>query len=124
MSVNRPFEFDEGGWQQLRGVIRSNVVEHIAHKVARDASRVAPIGPEDPKHPHEHLKDSIDVEIVDDFTALIGSDKEYAASVEMGARPHLIPNAFGHGQTVHHPGNPAQPYLRPALYAPHDARGE
>lgn len=38
------------------------------------------------------------------------------AYVEFGTRPHRIPNAFGWGITVWHPGTHAQPFLRPAAY--------
>jgi hypothetical protein len=31
------------------------------------------------------------------------------------AAPHWIPNAFGRGVPVLHPGNAAQPYVRPAI---------
>lgn len=45
------------------------------------------------------------------------ADTDYAAAVENGSVPHDIPNAWGReGVTVHHPGGPAQPYLRPAAF--------
>jgi precorrin-6B methylase 2 len=37
----------------------------------------------------------------------------HAHSIEAGAIAHSIPNAFGRGQAVMHPGNQAQPYLEP-----------
>lgn len=45
----------------------------------------------------------------------ITNDKRYAAPVHEGSKPHLIPNAFGLGFTVDHPGNSANPWLRRAL---------
>ncbi len=39
----------------------------------------------------------------------------YPAYHEFGSGPYLIPNAFGRGITVQHPGYPARPWLRPAL---------
>ena len=56
---------------------------------------------------------------------------DYAASVEMGSRPHVI-RSHGpwplrnretgqvFGQVVHHPGTKAQPFMRPALYKQRD----
>lgn len=51
----------------------------------------------------------------------------YWASVEYGSRPHIIRSHGNYplrnretgdvfGRVVHHPGTPAQPFLRPALY--------
>jgi hypothetical protein len=37
---------------------------------------------------------------------------DYAAAVHDGARPHTIPNAFGRGKPVEHPGNEPNPWLR------------
>lgn len=37
---------------------------------------------------------------------------DYAAAVHEGARPHTIPNAFGRGEPVEHPGNEPNPWLR------------
>lgn len=45
---------------------------------------------------------------------------DHWAAQEYGAQPHEIPNAFGRGITVEHPGNGAQPYMRPALYTKRD----
>lgn len=39
----------------------------------------------------------------------------YPAYHEFGSGPYSIPNAFGRGITVTHPGYPARPWLRPAL---------
>jgi hypothetical protein len=71
---------------------------------------------------------------VDGRTARIGTDVEYALSVEFGSKPHVIrPNGhpflkFPDGRTggdvfareVHHPGTPEQPFLRPALFRTRD----
>jgi hypothetical protein len=38
---------------------------------------------------------------------------DYAASIEGGSKAHDIPNAFGKGITVRHPGIKALPFLRP-----------
>lgn len=55
----------------------------------------------------------------------IGTDVDYALYVEFGTKPHVIRShgpwplrsAKGEvfGPVVHHPGTPAQPFLRPAL---------
>lgn len=45
----------------------------------------------------------------------ITNDKPFTAPVHEGAKPHLIPNAFGRGFTVEHPGNSGNPWMRRAL---------
>lgn len=47
--------------------------------------------------------------------AEIGPTVDYGADVEYGTQPHDIPNAWGRGFTVHHPGTAPQPYMRPAF---------
>jgi len=75
-----------------------------------------------------HLAESVHHEIADGGrTARIGTNVDYALSVEFGSRPHIIRGnpwlAFSgrDGETVvrrevHHPGTPEQPFLRPALF--------
>jgi len=88
--------------------------EHFAKKVHRRAVRLAPVSP--PNNPHSgHLRRHIVIDL-DAEAHYIGADVEYAAAQELGARPHFIPHGWGHDPGVHHPGNKAQPYLRPALY--------
>lgn len=74
------------------------------------------------------LAESIHHEMADGGkTARIGTNVDYALSVEFGSRPHIIRGnpylAFPgrDGETVvrrevHHPGTPEQPFLRPALF--------
>lgn len=61
-----------------------------------------------------------------DYATGVGSNLEYAAAQELGARPHSIdahgPYSLHNAETgeffgphVNHPGNRPQPYLRPAL---------
>lgn len=60
----------------------------------------------------------------------VGTD--HWAHVEYGTEPHLIearykkalwwPGAHHPVRRVHHPGTPAQPYIRPALYKPRTLR--
>lgn len=58
----------------------------------------------------------------DSITAVTGGGQgqvlvtsEYALSVEFGAKAHMIPNAFGRGVAVMHPGQAPQPFLAPAI---------
>lgn len=48
-------------------------------------------------------------------SATIETHNDHAAPQEFGAGPHDIPNAFGWGITVHHPGNPATHFLKRAV---------
>lgn len=110
------------------------VVARVVHEVAEDARRLVPVDTGE-------LKESISevpptdrpygrVEVGDLETGL----GDYWASVEYGSGPHDIwshgiwirperPWPLRNAETgevfglhVHHPGTPAQPFLRPALY--------
>lgn len=78
----------------------------VTREIARDAVRFAP-------RDTNELADSITAHPAE---GIVRAGAGHAAAQEMGASPHPIPNAFGSGQTVQHPGNVEQPYLRPALY--------
>lgn len=97
--------FDESGLDQIRDIatrVRNNVLDDSKP----DAERFAPV-------------DSGDLFLsigVDHAAGTLFADTEYAAAVELGSEAHEIPNAWGTGRTVMHPGGPAQPYLRPAVY--------
>lgn len=104
-------------------------LEHQAERVTQDAKRrcpVSPVGASD--HPSGQLRSSIGWSIEDTGRALraeVGTDLDYGLYVEVGTGPHTIRshgdyplrNRKGQvfGREVHHPGTPAQPYLRPAL---------
>ena len=61
-----------------------------------------------------HLKNSVGVD-VNGPHAIIGPTAAYGGFVEKGTEgPYPIPNAFGWGITVMHPGNDPKPYLAPA----------
>lgn len=65
------------------------------------------------------LRSSIGMDITVDDEGIgfeVGPTVEYGDYVEQGTHgPYLIPNAFGLGITVEHPGEAAQPYLGPAF---------
>ncbi len=104
-------EFNEAGMAELAHMVRERVIEPWVLDVGVDAERLAPVKT-------GALAKSIDIEIVDDYRAMVGSDLPYAASVELGSRAHEIPGAFGREGSVMHPGGPAQPFLRPAGFSP------
>lgn len=53
---------------------------------------------------------------IHDLAFEVGPEVSYGGYVEEGtAGPYPIPNAFGWGITVMHPGNSPQPYLAPAF---------
>jgi hypothetical protein len=82
------------------------IVEKTGHDTVALAQAGAPVDT-------GYLKNSISV----DFDGLgfeAGPTAEYGAYVEEGTDPHDIPDAFGWGITVHHPGTPAEPYMGPA----------
>lgn len=83
------------------------IVAVAGHRVAAIAQQLAPVDT-------GALRNSIGVD-VEGLGFEAGPTVFYGDYVEQGTAPHLIPNAFGWGITVHHPGTPAEPYLGPAF---------
>ena len=109
---------DENGLARIRSLI-DGVGEGVATAVYRDARRLCP-------RDTGALKRSIKL-----FNAgrtwYVSVGTDYWADVEYGTRPHIIRShgayplrnrATGQvfGPVVHHPGTPAQPFMRPAIY--------
>lgn len=68
------------------------------------------------------LMGSISTDITDDGLGFeVGPTAEYGGYVEEGTAPHPIPDAFGWGITVMHPGTSPEPYLAPAFDANMDS---
>lgn len=96
---------DESGLAEIQAIatrVRNNALDDMKS----DAERYVPVDSGD-------LFLSIDV---DRSAGTLSANQPYAAAVELGSEQHEIPNAWGTGRTVIHPGGPAQPYLRPAAY--------
>lgn len=92
--------------------------EEIGDLMERRARGLAPSGPARSDYGRRmKLKPSIGTRHVDLKTVAIFARAQHAGAIEEGAGPHLIPNAFGRGITVLHPGNGAQPFLMPAYDA-------
>lgn len=114
----------------------TKTVTKAARKGARLSRDFAPVG-----HKHDPrtipLKDSIDWRLISRTAAEWYADARHALAQELSASPHVIagnpdlafyweeagrmfvPASHYYGQPdlvtiVNHPGNPAQPYLRPA----------
>ncbi len=98
-------DVDEGGMAEVSRTFK-RVRDHFLDDCLPDARRNAPVDTGE-------LMASL---YVDHGAGRIGAHADHAAAQELGAGPHPIPNAFGRGITVEHPGNQAQPYLRPAVY--------
>lgn len=98
-------DVDEGGLAEIRAIAR-RVRNNALDDMKPEAERNAPVLSGD-------LFLSIDV---DHDSGRLYANTDYAAAVELGSSAHEIPNAFGTGATVMHPGGPPQPYLRPAAY--------
>ena len=103
------FEENEEGYAEIMAEVPPKVLRPMGSEIVDRAKRYVPVL-------SGKLRESITGELVDNETYQIGSDLQYAASVETGSRPHFIPHGLGIDPGVHHPGGPAQPYLRPALY--------
>lgn len=109
------------GWDTHLDALTSDYVEKVSEAVASDANRFAPRGRTG------RLGRSYRKVRVSALVFHVGSDLDYAAAVELGARPHpirvkskkvLANTGTGEffGKTVQHPGNRPRPHLRPALY--------
>lgn len=116
--MTKQFEPNRDYDRQLEREVEQQLLRPLAESVMRDAKRLCPID-------SGHLSESITYEIVSWDHAIIGSDVDYAASVEFGSQPHeirvrnakvLTDGKRVFGTSVRHPGTPAQPFLRPALY--------
>lgn len=108
------------GWQAfIDNVIDERLLDPIAQDVADDANRLAPVDT-------GALSNSYYAEDVGEHKRVVASDLDYAATVELGSRPHpiesknsdVLANNTGEffGPRVMHPGTKPQPHLRPALY--------
>lgn len=98
-------DIDEGGLEHIRTLakrVRNNALDDMKPEAERNAPILS-----------GELFLSIDV---DHEAGQLRADAPHAAAVELGSSPHEIPNAWGRGITVQHPGGPAQPYLRPAAF--------
>jgi hypothetical protein len=95
--------------------INDNLRNWLAGEIAADARRYAAV---DTGYMATHIVVEEDGHKVTALGAGIPPNRDAPAYVEYGTRPHLIPNAFGWGITVRHPGTRAQPFLRPAAYKP------
>lgn len=93
--------------------IRSELRKWLAGEVAKDARRYAAV---DTGYLSTHIVVADDATRVVALGAGTPPNRDAPAYVEYGTRPHEIHNAFGWGITAHHPGTPAQPFLRPAAY--------
>jgi len=96
---------DESGLQHIREIaikVRNNLLDDCLPEAVRNAPR--------------DTGELAGSGYVDHAAGRLGFRAAHAAAVEMGARPHEIPNAFGRGGSVEHPGTKAQPYMRPAVY--------
>ena len=93
--------------------IRDDLRRWLAGEVASDARRFAP---QDTGYLSTHIWPRDDGHRVVASGAGMPPNADAPAYVEFGTRPHPIPNAFGLGITVMHPGTDPQPYLRPAAY--------
>lgn len=91
----------------------------ITREVFREIQRRAPVDTGE-------LLDSIDMTYVN-MVGTITVTAEHWPAVEYGTRPHVIRSHGDYslrnretgqrfGKVVHHPGTPAQPYIRPAVY--------
>lgn len=110
--------YDASEVHDLAADIRRNAaqVEPVAGRIiAKTGFDVVATGQLNAPVDYGTLQSSIGVD-VDGLTFEAGPTVEYGGWVEQGTDgPYLIPNAFGWGIEVEHPGNAPQPYMGPAF---------
>lgn len=93
-----------------------SMARDMVETTAAFAHEEAPVGPG--RHDYGRrpkLTSSIHGRMTSAKAGVVEAKTGHALPQELGAGPHLIPNAFGLGIDVMHPGNAPQPYLSPAL---------
>ena len=111
------------GWQQALAVESHPVRLAAIHHAQDTAARVCP---KDTGALAESIVGEALAESMDCRLSAGDQQIDYAAVVELGGRPHEIRSHGDYplrnretgqvfGRVVHHPGTPAQPYLRPGV---------
>lgn len=105
-----------GRFASLLDAADNAMARDMVETTARLAHEDAPVGPgRDDYGRRPKLSSDIQSRMTSATAGVVGVSGPNSASQETGAAPHPIPNAFGSGQTVMHPGNAPQPFIRPAL---------
>lgn len=99
---------DFGRFKALIEKAEEDALTESLREIARRARRNAP-------KDEGHLRASIRSRKTGPKSGIVFATDDAALPQETGARPHPIPNAFGRGITVDHPGNPATRYLHRAM---------
>jgi len=109
-----------GGWsEKIDLAVEKNMLRPVAEAILDDMKRGCP---KDTWELHNSLGMAIRGNV-----ARIGSTLDRSVFTEMGTKPHIIRShgnyplrnkATGEvfGRVVHHPGTPAEPFMRRALY--------
>lgn len=85
----------------------ADMVRRVVDRIYRKARELVPVDLGD-------LKDSITPQ-TGKGTGMVFSTSPYALAIEFGNDAHPIPNSFGRGETLMHPGNAPHPFLAPAV---------
>lgn len=105
-----------GRFAALLDAADASMARDMVETTSRLAHEGAPVGPgRDDYGRRPKLSSDIQHQMTSATAGVVGVSGPNSASQETGAVPHPIPNAFGSGETVMHPGNSPQPFIRPAL---------
>lgn len=105
-----------GRFDRLIGQGTEGMARDMVETTAQFAHEGAPVGPSREDYGRrELLSGSIEGRMTSATAGVVHARAGHAGPQELGAGPHIIPNAFGRGLPVLHPGNAPQPYIRPAL---------
>lgn len=118
VSAQVTFRDNMGRFMGLCDAAARTSAEELAKQMQARARRRAPSGPpRDDYDRREKLRPSIHALVLGRAWWAVRADAGHAEAIEKGAGAHMIPNAFGRGVPVLHPGNAAHPYLMPAYEA-------
>lgn len=104
-------DIDSAALERVLLAARRDAMEDAAPRLLASSMDECPVG-ETRNLRRSHEINWLDFQF---YQVLIEALAEYAAAVHEGARPHDIPNAFGRGDTVWHPGNEANTWMRRAI---------
>lgn len=118
VSTQIQFRDNSGQFIALLNAAGAAAARELVETAADDAADLAPVGPAREDYGRRgKLTENIEPVMTSAKVGVIVVRPLHGGAQEHGAGPHMIPNAFGRGAPVLHPGNPAQPFVRPAIIA-------
>lgn len=116
VSTEIHFRDNSGRFAAMMAARGAAAARALVEATASEAAAKAPVGPGRRDYARRpKLSSSVEPVMTGAKVGVIVVRAGHGAAQEHGAAAHWIPNAFGSGVPVLHPGNAAQPYVRPAI---------